>query len=62
MVVVGISRPLRLSDGMLREILKRDGNGLLLLRIVAFAYCFRILVDNHVGIHAVVFDVPLGLR
>jgi hypothetical protein len=45
---------------MLLKILESDGNGLLQLRIVAFADCFWVLVDNHVGIYAVIFDIPLA--
>src|SRR5208283_820969 len=60
MVIVRISGPFGLRDGMLRQILKSDGDSLLQLRIVAFADCLGILVDNHVGVDAVVLDVPLA--
>ena len=46
---------------MLLQLVEGDGDGLFQLRIVAFTDSFGILVNDHIGIDAVVFNIPIAL-
>ena len=46
---------------MLRKILESNGDGFFQLRVVPFADRFRVLVDDNIGINAMVFHVPFAL-
>ena len=61
-MIIRISRPLRLRERVLREIIESKRDGLLQLRIVPFAHRLGVLLDDDIGVYAVVFDVPFALR
>jgi hypothetical protein len=61
-MIIRIGRPLRLRNRMLRKIFESKGDCLFQLRIVSLAHRLRVLLDDDIGVYAVVFHVPFPLR